>query len=176
MPRYRKMLNDINAPYLQSMMRLIETQSKTTLANWCIDYAEANILPIYASAYPDDHRPLNALNAARDWLAGKVKLPYVKDIILNECHAAARECNDNPAAQAAARACGQAAAAIHTPTHSLGIALYGALAVAYDKLGADAEWDALLVVAAEECKRMEAALQAVSVAGEPNPAEVNWNC
>ena len=28
MPKYRKMLSDIDAPYLQSLMRLIETQSK----------------------------------------------------------------------------------------------------------------------------------------------------
>jgi len=30
MPKYRKMLNDIDAPYIQSLMRLIETQSKTS--------------------------------------------------------------------------------------------------------------------------------------------------
>ena len=28
MPKYRKMLSDVNAPYLQSLMRLIKTQSK----------------------------------------------------------------------------------------------------------------------------------------------------
>lgn len=82
MPKYRKMLNDINAPYLQSLMGLIETQSKTTLANWCIDYASAHILPIYENAYPDSMGPKNALAAARDWLVGEVKLPYVKNIIL----------------------------------------------------------------------------------------------
>lgn len=176
MPKYRKMLSDINATYLQSLMRLIETQSKKTLANWCIDYAEGHILPIYEKSYPGDNRPRNALDAARNWLAGKVKLPYVKDIILNECHAAAREHEDNPAAQAAARTCGQAAATIHTPTHSMGLALYGALAVAYDKLGANADWNALLSVAAKECAKMEAALQAVAVENEPNPAKINWKC
>jgi len=170
------MLNDINATYLQSLMRLIETQSKTTLANWCIDYTELHILPIYEKTYPNDNRPRSTLTAARDWLAGKVKLPYVKNIILNECHAAAREVEKSPAAQAAARTCGQAAACIHTPTHSLGLALYGALAVAYDKLGADADWDSLLSVAAEECAKMESALCAVAVENEPNPAKINWGC
>ena len=124
MPKYRKMLNDINAPYLQSLMRLIETQSKPTLAHWCIDYARANILPIYEKAYPGDVRCAHALDAAGEWLNGKVKLPYVKNIILNECHAAARESDANPVAQAAARTCGQAAATIHAPTHSIGLALY----------------------------------------------------
>jgi len=182
MPKYRKMLNDINAPYLQSLMKLIETQSKTTLAHWCIDYARANILPIYEKTYPGDARCKHALDAAGEWLppslreGGKVKLPYVKNIILNECHAAARESDANPAAQAAARTCGQAAATIHAPTHSIGLALYGALAVAYDKLGIDADWDALLAVAAEECAKMEAALRAVAAPNEPNPAKINWRC
>ena len=45
------------------------------------------------------------LNVARDYLDGKVKFPVVKNIILNECHAAARELEDNPVAQASARAC-----------------------------------------------------------------------
>ena len=170
------MLSDINAPYLQSLMRLIETQSKTTLAHWSIDYAREHILPIYEKAYPGDDRPKNALNAAEDWLAGKVKLPYVKNIILNECHAAARETEANPTAQAAARTCGQAAATIHAPTHSLGLALYGALAVAYDKIGIEADWDTLVNAAADECGKMEAALRAVSVENEPNPAKLNWKC
>lgn len=176
MAKYRKMLNDINAPYLQSLMRLIETQSKTTLANWCIDYAEEHILPIYEQRRPGDNRPRNALTAARAWLSGQVKLPYVKNIILNECHAAARELDDDPTAQAAARTCGQAASCIHTPTHALGLALYGALAVTYDKLGADADWDSLLSVAAEECGKMEAALRMVAVENEPSPAKINWRC
>ncbi|MDO9592157.1 MAG: hypothetical protein Q7I98_03070 [Erysipelotrichaceae bacterium] len=34
MPKTRKMLSDWQAPYLQSLRRLIETQSKETLASW----------------------------------------------------------------------------------------------------------------------------------------------
>jgi hypothetical protein len=64
MPKYRKMLNDINAPYLQSLMRLIETQSKITLANWYTGYAEEHILSIYEKSYPNDNRPRNTLTAA----------------------------------------------------------------------------------------------------------------
>jgi hypothetical protein len=100
----------------------------------------------------------------------------VKNIILNECHAAAREAEGSPAAQAAARTCGQAAATIHAPAHSLGLALYGALAIAYDKLGADADWDALVYAAAGECAKMEAALRAVAVEDELKSAKINWNC
>lgn len=112
----------------------------------------------------------------RKWLDGKVKLPHVKNIILNECHAAARESVDNPSAQAAARTCGQTAATIHAPTHSLGLALYGALAVAYDTLGIDAKWNELLEVSAIECGKMESALRAVAIGNESNPAKINWKC
>jgi hypothetical protein len=175
MPKYRRMLNDIEAPYIQSLMRLIETQSKTTLANWAISYAEAHLLPIYEKSYPNDPRPRAALEAAREWLDGKVKLPHVKGLIL-EAHAAAREAEGSPAAQAAARTIGQAAATIHAATHSLGLALYGALAVAYDRLGPDADWDSLSKVAANECVKMHAALQDIAVENEPKPAKVNWKC
>ena len=92
------MLNDINAPYLQSFMKLTETQSKVTLSNWAIHYTQMHILPIYENAYPNDFRPRNALHAAEEWLEGKVKLPYVKNIILNECHTVAKEAAVNPAA------------------------------------------------------------------------------
>ena len=54
MSKPRKMLCDLEAPYTQSLMRLIETQSKATLANWALDYAERHYLPIYAAHFPQD--------------------------------------------------------------------------------------------------------------------------
>lgn len=173
--KYRKMLGNWKEPYMQSLMRLIETQSKTTIANWCVSYAEEHILPVYEKAYPDDARPKTALNAARDWLDGKIKLPVAKKIIL-DCHAAAREAEPDPAAQAAARAVGQSAATIHTPTHSLGLAFYGAAAIAYDRIGIGAKPEVYEQIAADECAKMEMALRNVAVKNEPNPAKINWNC
>lgn len=176
MPKLRKMLGNANSSYIISLMRLIETQSKITLCNWALDYTEAHILPIYEKNCPGDNRPHHAINAARDWLAGKIKLPQVKAIILNECHAAARELDHNPAAQAAARTCGQAAACIHTPTHSLGLAFYGTAAIAYDRVGINEKPEVYDQIAAQECTKMETALRAVSIKNEPNPAKINWNC
>ena len=175
MPKYRKMLTEWEAPYIQSLVRVVEGQSKATLANWCADYAEGRLLPIYETDYPQDLRPRNALVAARDWLAGRVKLPEAKVHIL-AAHEAAREAEGQPAAQAAARAIGQAASTIHAATHCVGIALYGALAEAYASLGPDADWAALEQAAAQACGRMEQALLAVSTTDEPNPAKLNWNC
>lgn len=47
MAKLRKMLGAVDSPYIISLMRLIETQSKSTIANWCINYAEKFFLPIY---------------------------------------------------------------------------------------------------------------------------------
>ena len=174
--KLRKMLGAADSPYIVSLMRMIDTQSKATIANWCMDYCEAHILPIFERHCPGDSRPRAAIDAARDWFQGKKKLPEVKHIILHECHAAARELDDNPAAQAAARACGQASACFHTPTHSLGLAFYGAAAIAYDRVGLEAVPEVYDRIAAEECAKMEAALKAVSVENEPNPAKLKWGC
>lgn len=175
MPKTRKMLNDWNAPYIQSLKTLIETQSKATLTNWAVDYCERVILPIWSKHYPDDSRPQRAINAAREWLKGEIKLPQAKTIIL-ECHAAARESDSIPAAQAAARTIGQCASTIHSARHCIGLAFYGALAVAYDTLGPKAAWELLEKFAAKECENMLDALRNVAVDKEPNPAKINWKC
>ena len=175
MAKVRKMLRNWEAPHIRTLMKLIETQSKTTLARWAADYAERELLPLWNKHCPEDVRPQNTLNAARAWLAGAIKLPLAKAAILN-CHAAAREAEGTPAAQAAARAIGQGASTIHSARHSIGLALYGALAIAYDTLGTDAPWGQIELCAATECLRMEAALRAVAVEKEPNPAKINWKC
>lgn len=175
MAKYRKMLSDWDAPYIQAMLPVIESQSKQTLANWTLSYAERVLLPLFSARREGDARPADALAAARAYLAGEIKLPAAKAAIA-QCNDAAREAGDDPVALAAARAVGQCAATIHTPTHCIGLALYGALAVAYDALGADAEWAQLEARAAEECAQMLAALQTLAVADEPNKAKLNWNC
>lgn len=175
MAKLRKMLSDLEAPYIQSLMKLIQTQSKSTLAHWAVDYSQQVILPLWSKYYPDDQRPENALNAAREWLSGEIKLPTAKAAIL-ECHAAAREAEGNPVAQAAARTIGQCASTIHSARHCIGLALYGSLAAAYETVGTDAAWDHLEQYASEECGRMLDALRAVSVEDEPNPAKISWKC
>lgn len=176
MAKLRKMLGAADSPYIVSLMRLIETQSKATISKWCMDYCEEHILPIFEKHCQGDMRPRNAIDAARDFINGKRKFQEVKSIILNECHAAAREQEGSPAAQAAARACGQASACFHTPTHSLGLAFYGAAAIAYDRVGINERAEVYDQIAAEECAKMEAALRAVAVENEPDPAKINFNC
>ncbi|MGV2643917.1 hypothetical protein GNF86_21290, partial [Clostridium perfringens] len=128
MAKVRKMIGKADSPYIVSLMRLIETQSKNTIVKWCNEYARENILPIYEKDYPEDSRLKSALNAVNEWLEGNMKLTEAKKII-KEVQIAAREVEENPAAQAAARAIGATTATINTVTSSLGLAFYGAAAI-----------------------------------------------
>lgn len=175
MAKYRKMLADLSLPPIDALFKLIPTQSKGTLCHWALAYSSQSLLPIWENHRPLDPRPRQALAAAEDWLAGTIKLPVAKPVIL-ACHAAARESEGTPAAQAAARAIGQAASTIHACGHSVGIALYGALAVAYEALGPDAPWNTLEQRATAECDLILEALKAVAVKDEPNPCNVTWRC
>jgi hypothetical protein len=176
MLKKRKTLGDVNAKSTVELKELIDTQSKETIIKWCLSYAENKILPVFEKYCPNDKRPRNAIEASHDYIDGKVKFPVVKNIILNECHAAARELEDHPAAQAAARAVGQGAAVVHTLTHSLGLFFYAAAATAYDRVGFDAKDDIYDKIAEEVCLDYTDALRSVAVKNEPNPAKLKWNC
>lgn len=176
MPKLRKTLGAADDPKVIALMRLMDTQSRDTLRRWCLGYAAEHMLPLFEKRCPGDMRPRRALDAARDYIEGKVKFPEVKRLILNECHAAARELDGDPAAQAAARACGQGAAVVHTLSHALGLYFYGAAAVAYDELGLKEGPGAYDEVAARVCDDLYESLSAVAVKDEPNPAKIKWYC
>ena len=174
--KLRKTLGDVNAPPCVALRELIDTQSKDTIRKWCLGYAEDKMLPLFEKHCPGDERPRNAVKAAHDYLDGKVKFPTVKNIILNECHASARELDTNLVAQAAARAIGQGSAVVQTLTHSLGLFFYAAAAVAYDRVGLNATDEVYAQIAEEVCLDYTDALRAIAVENEPNPAKLKWNC
>ena len=173
--KLRKMLGDVSSPSCVMLRELIDTQSKDTIRKWCLGYATDKILPIFEKHCLGDERPRNAVTAAYDYIDGKVKFPVVKNLILNECHAAARELDANPVAQAAARAVGQGSAVVHTLTHSLGLYFYAAATVAYDRVGFGAPDEVYAEIAEEVCLDYTEALRAVAVENEPNPAKLKWN-
>ncbi|WP_455619454.1 putative immunity protein [Eisenbergiella sp.] len=175
MAKLRKMLGAADSPYILSLMRLIETQSKTTLGDWCVDYAEKYILNIYEKAFPEDDRLRLAVEAYRSYRKGELKLPELKKAAALTVQAA-KEAEKNPAAQAAARTIGQAIGAVYTPTHSLGLAFYGAAAIAYDRVGLEEKPEVYDQIAAQECAKMEEALRAIMVENEENPAKIKWYC
>ena len=169
------MLGAADSPYILSLMSLIETQSKTTIGDWCVDYAEKYILNIYEKAFPEDDRLRLAVEAYRSYRKGELKLPELKKAAALTVQAA-KEAEKNPAAQAAARTIGQAIGAVYTPTHSLGLAFYGAAAIAYDRVGLEEKPEVYDQIAAQECAKMEEALRACMVENEKNPAKIKWYC
>lgn len=150
------------------------TQSKQTLCHWSLDYAKLHVLPFFEKACPNDPRPRHTLCAAEAYLAGNLHFYELRRTILWECHAAARELEKDPVAQAAARACAQAASAAHAPGHALAVLFYAAAAIAYDRLGFGATKEAYDDVAEEVCHSMTAALIKVAVADEAQPVRINW--
>ena len=175
MKKLRKMLGKADSPYIVSLMRLIDTQSKNTIVKWCNEYARDNILYINKKDYPEDSRLENALNATEDWLKGSIKVTEAKKII-KEAQIAAKEAEGNPAAQAAARTIAATTTTINTITSCLGLAFYGSAAIAYSSLGTEEKPDIYDKIAAVECEKMEEALRNISIEDEPNPAKINWNC
>ncbi len=158
--KLRKMLGDKNAPCTRSLLRLIEAQDKTTVCKWRLDYAEARILPIFESRRHGDCRLRNALNAARDYLGGKLKFAEAKSTIWCDCAT-----SDDPVAQAAERAVGQAASVVRYPSkwHALAVYFYGAAAIAYDRIGLNERTEVYDAIAEEVCADMTAALQATEI-------------
>lgn len=171
MPKLRKMLGDPRCAYCLSMMQLIETQSKATLADWAMDFAAQRYLPICREGYP---RMAEILEECRGNVAEKAPLARSKPL-LREAAALARE-EKGPASQAAARAVATACAVMQTPTGALGFLFYGAAAWAYSHAGTDkteAEYQALAEAEFAEAHR---SLSACAVENEPDPVRVNWNC
>lgn len=98
-----------------------------------------------------------ALNAVNEWLEGSMKLMEAKKII-KEVQIAATTTT------------------INTVTSSLGLAFYGAAAIAYASIGVEEKGEVYDEIAARECEKMENALRQVIIIDEPNPAKINWNC
>lgn len=175
MPKYRKMLSDWNAPYIQSIVKIIEQQSKITLLNWVLKYAEEYLIPLWIERRKEDKRPQKAILFAYKWRDGEVKLPEAKTHIL-ACHEAAREVENDPIALATARAIGQSCSTIHSARHCVGLVLYGALAIAYHQCGIDEDFTVIEKQAEIEVKKMENALLEIAIENEQNIAIKDWKC
>ncbi len=91
------------------------------LAAWAADCAE-RVLSMFEDYYPEDARPRQAVEAAREWVQGKLKMTEARRFAL-EAHAAAREAI-RPESVAAARSAGHAAATAHIASHAKHAASY----------------------------------------------------
>ena len=90
------------------------------LAVWAASCAE-HVLGLFESAQPDDPRPRAAIEHARAWVRGEVKMMQARKAA-GHAQAAARDLRGAP--RHAAYAAGQAAVVPHVAAHELGAAAY----------------------------------------------------
>jgi hypothetical protein len=107
-------------------MRL-DKSDHSSLALWAADCAE-HALPYFEEKYPKDDRPRKAIEAARAWTRGEIRVCEARAAAV-AAHAAARDA-DEGAARAAARAAGQAAGTPHMAGHARHAADYAVKAAA----------------------------------------------
>lgn len=107
------------------------------LALWAATCAE-HVLPLFEAAQPADPRPRQAIEAARAWTRGELKMMEAR-ALGGHAMGAARDLRG--AARFAGYAAGQAAVVAHVAAHELGAAAYAikaARAAAPEGAGEDA--------------------------------------
>jgi hypothetical protein len=90
------------------------------LALWAAACAE-HVLPFFEEVQPEDDRPRQAIEQARAWVRGEIRMSQAR-AAGGHAMAAARELSG--AARHAAFAAGQAAVVAHVAAHELGAAAY----------------------------------------------------
>ena len=87
--RHNQILFSKESFLLADLRHLIEQTNRRVLILWALELAEETALQL-AERYPEDLRPREAIDTARAWAAGEIKMPTAKQAILN-CHAMAKE-------------------------------------------------------------------------------------
>ncbi|MDR3686590.1 MAG: hypothetical protein P4L93_06520 [Coriobacteriia bacterium] len=127
-------------PGHESRYFTLTVESLRAIGGWAAECAE-RALPAFETRAGFDSRPRAAIDGIREFASGGRRVARLRTLA-TEANAAAREVGD-PAAAAAARAAGLAAASaythpladVHQTKHIVGPAAYGALALELD--GAD---------------------------------------
>jgi hypothetical protein len=118
----------------------LSMESLRAIGGWAGDCAE-RVLSVYETRAGSDSRPRAAIEGIREFASGGKRTARLRALAM-AAHAAAREADD-PAATAAARAAGVAAAGaythpladVHQTKHIVGAAAYAALALELDHDG-----------------------------------------
>lgn len=125
--RRNQILFTAESQLLAEIRRLIDGANRRALILWALELDEETVREL-EERYPDDHRPREAVEAARSWAAGEIKMSLARRPIL-ACHAMARELTE-PADIARCHAVGQACSTVHTEGHALGYPIYELTALA----------------------------------------------
>ena len=124
----RQILFSKDAVCLQPLAAQLAQQPHTVLVLWALAWAEETVDTLEAR-YPQERRPREALEAARAWAAGALKMRPAQRAILN-CHALAKELTRKEDI-ARCHGVGQACSVVHTPGHGLGYPLYDLTALVH---------------------------------------------
>lgn len=126
----KKLLLTRNSEEIYEIRNLIEKQTHKTLVLWAIDCGEV-ALSLFENRISNDLRPRLALEAAKQWAKGEIKMPIAKKAAYDTHISASELQKTDPSACAAARALGHVIGTIHVETHALGVLFYTATAIAY---------------------------------------------
>lgn len=99
---------------------------RRVLAGWAAACAE-QVLHLFETVSPADSRPRAAIDGARSFASDEMRIGVARGLAA-DAHAAARSVDD-PAAVAAARAAGHAAAVAHMAAHAVGAPAYAIVAL-----------------------------------------------
>lgn len=119
--RGNRILFTRDSPCLAGLSSLLLDADRRAIVLWALDLADESA-SVLRTRYTDETRPGDAVSAARDWSAGRIRMPEARRKIL-ACHAAAGDVVDE-ADIAAFHAVGQACGTVHTTGHAIGYPIY----------------------------------------------------
>lgn len=119
--RKNQLLFSRDALLLQALSAQLRRADHRAVTLWALDLAGETVA-LLTQAYTHEPRPAASLQAARDWAAGRIRMPQARQAILAS-HAAARDI-PCPKDAALCHAVGQACAVVHTAGHALGYPIY----------------------------------------------------
>ena len=122
-----------DAEFLQDLAMLLREQNHRTIVLWALDLAAESVAKL-EEKYPAETRPRAALEAARAWAAGDIKMRLAQRKIL-DCHAVAKGI-DSKEDIALCHAIGQTCAVVHTAGHAMGYPMYELSSIVY-RLGVE---------------------------------------
>ncbi len=126
--RKNQVLFSKDSEYMQDLIALFEAQNHRVMALWAFAFAAESIAKL-EEKYPEEKRPREALEAAKDWASGKIKMRLAQRKIL-DCHAFAKEIESKEDI-AVCHSIGQACAVVHTAAHAIGYPIYDLTAIIY---------------------------------------------
>lgn len=117
-----------DSEYLQDLIQLFQGQDHRVMVLWAFEFAAESITKL-EEKYPTEKRPREALDAAKNWAEGKIKMRLAQRKIL-DCHALAKEidCKEDIAI---CHAIGQACGVVHTTGHAIGYPIYDLTSIIY---------------------------------------------